>query len=364
MTDPERKFRVGIAAKTLDDLKRKTLEKFKLSAQLDIYFQTPDGTLIENNEYFQTLDPQTLLVWSREGERAQTDAELLYRTIREVNEEYLTAGEKVQEFFSEKMKNKVFKLAEVLRGIDRDRAKISAKDGHPEWFEGESDAWPAVVLHTNTKHEFTSNPLQFCARLNLFYRPLTPTLTFEFCTGTGLDTRAKTKEDYMFRRAQDRIRTYYYKTRDELLRSNGVPQTRTLALLDDLNCRLKNARFFGCYFDRSAPEGRICDGEGDFACQGRWDRDACLYGTAHRINPYTSREERIIFQTWNLDHQKERSRAVVPAIREALQVEDGSLDVKAIFGDLFTLKNLKFVHVVCHDKGAHFSKSAGPYLLY
>lgn len=137
VTDPERKFRVGIAAKNLDELKRKTIEKFKLTAPIAIVFQTPDGTLIENEEYFQTLDAQILLIWSKEGERAQTDAELLYKTIREVNEEYLSAGEKVQEFFTEKMKNKVFKLAEVLRSIDRDKAKISSKKEHPEWFEGE-----------------------------------------------------------------------------------------------------------------------------------------------------------------------------------------------------------------------------------
>lgn len=137
VTDAERKFRVGIAAKNLADLKRKTIAKFKLTPPIEIHFQTPDGTLIENEDYFQTLDAQSLLVWSKEGERAQTDAELLYKTIREVNEEYLLAGEKVQEFFTEKMKNKVFKLVEVLRSIDRDKAKLSNKNEHPEWFEGE-----------------------------------------------------------------------------------------------------------------------------------------------------------------------------------------------------------------------------------
>lgn len=154
VTDPERKFRVGIAAKSLEELKRKTIEKFKLSLPIEIQFQTPDGTLIENDDYFQTIDAQTLLVWSRQGERAQTDAELLYRTIREVNEEYLTAGEKVQEFFTEKMKNKVFKLAEVLRSIDRDKAKISSKEEHPEWFEGEFSLFYDFVFVSQNEHFF------------------------------------------------------------------------------------------------------------------------------------------------------------------------------------------------------------------
>lgn len=54
-----------------------------------------------------------------------------------MNEEYLKAGEKVQEFFTEKMKTKVFKLAEVLKGIDNEKTKLSNRAEHPEWFEGE-----------------------------------------------------------------------------------------------------------------------------------------------------------------------------------------------------------------------------------
>lgn len=139
VTDAERKVRVGIAARHFDDLKRKTVEKFKLNVTPNqLTFQTPDGTRVDSEEYFQTLEAQTLLIWTKEGERALTDAEILYKTIREVNEEYLTAGEKVQEFFTEKMKNKVFKLAEVLKGIDGDKSKISTKVEHPEWFEGKT----------------------------------------------------------------------------------------------------------------------------------------------------------------------------------------------------------------------------------
>ncbi|KAJ8949085.1 hypothetical protein NQ318_016989 [Aromia moschata] len=136
VTDAERKTRVGIAVKNFEELKKKTIDKFKLKfspGQID--FQMPDGTLILNEEYFQTLPPQTLLIWVRKGEKAETDAEILYKTIREVNDEYLTAGEKVQEFFTEKMKNKVLKLAEVLKGIDGEKARLSAKADHPEWFE-------------------------------------------------------------------------------------------------------------------------------------------------------------------------------------------------------------------------------------
>ncbi|CAH0564279.1 unnamed protein product [Brassicogethes aeneus] len=332
ITDSERKTRVGIAVKNYDDLKKKTIDKFKLKySPNQINFQTPDGTVIENDEYFQTLPAQTLLIWVKDGERADTDAEILYRTIREVNDEYLSAGEKVQEFFTEKMKNKVFKLAEVLRGIDGDKSKLSSKTEHPEWFE-------------------------------------------------GLDTLAKTKEEYMFRRAQDRIRTYYYKTKEELSKSkvnNTIPSHELERLLREMQTRLKLSKYQGHLFDRRRATGgdahlrSLCDAAGRFECQGRWDKLVCLYLPVHSINPYRSREERIVFQTWNLDHTKERSRAVIPAVRATLQEEggvikgrdDSSVDYKAIFNDLFTTNNLKFVHIVCHDKGAHTTKIAGPYLL-
>lgn len=182
----------------------------------------------------------------------------------------------------------------------------------------------------------------------------------------------------MFRRAQDRIRTYYYKTKDELVKSPDLSSLKVNGLLKQLQDMLKAVCYFGCYFDRRCGGPKIgdgllkslCDEKGNFECQGRWDKDKCLYNVGHEINPYKSKEDRIVFQTWNLDHSIERSRAVIPAIKKALREEDVKngknnleLDIKSIFSDLFTLNNLKFVHIVCHDKGAHFSKEAGPYLM-
>ncbi|XP_074027530.1 DNA fragmentation factor subunit beta-like [Leptinotarsa decemlineata] len=339
VTDADRKTRVGIAVKNFEELKKKTIDKFKLKfSPGQINFQTTDGTMVESEEYFQTLPPQTLLIWVKVGEKAATDAEILYKTIREVNDEYLSAGEKVQEFFTEKMKNKVLKLAEVLKGLDTEKGKLSARADHPEWFE-------------------------------------------------GLNTNSKTKEEYMFRRAQDRIRTYFYKTRDEL-RNKEIPQNEFRELFIELDAKLKLNKYHGCYFDRANAGNEdmrsICDSSGTFQCQGRWNKERCLYNPTHSINPYLSREARIIFQTWNLDHNKERSRAIIPAISEALCLtqnpsgigkvseciddeenikRDACIDVKSIYNDLFSLQNLKLVHIVCHDKGAHYSAKAGPYLL-
>ncbi|XP_076262543.1 DNA fragmentation factor-related protein 4 isoform X2 [Rhynchophorus ferrugineus] len=277
VTDAERKIRVGIAAKNIDELKKKTIEKFKLTYDpFQINFQMPDGTIVDSEPYFETLPAQSLLIWIKEGERAETDAEILYRTIREVNEEYLNAGEKVHEFFTEKMKNKVFKLAEVLKSIDTEKSKLSKKAEHPEWFE-------------------------------------------------GLDTRCNTKEEYMFRRAQDRIRTYYYKTKEELWRADNLSLKRLSVLLNELQSKLKLNKYHGHLFDRHTsvedPNVKpLCDEMGVFKCDGRWDKAECLYNPKHSINPYASKEGRIIFQTWNLDHQVERSRSIIPAICEALKL--------------------------------------------
>lgn len=262
----------------------------------------------------------------------------------------------------------------------------------------------------------------------------------------------------MSRRAQDRIRMYFYKTKDEL-KTNEIPlpQKQLQALILDLHNTLKMNKFHGYYFDRACAGNEnmksICDDRGTFICQGRWDKVNCLYQPAHSINPYVSREARIIFQTWNLDHNKERSRSIIPAILTALRVcgsinynsmcsvdrcdrnfhngdicrslngqqniihsenvligqnvilssnkkkgkivynnvfdcfnvkrttnpdqnsngsekvnslitsfENVQLDVKGIYDDLFTTSNLRLVHIICHDKGAHKSMKAGPYV--
>lgn len=225
---------------------------------------------------------------------------------------------------------------------------------------------------------------------------------------------------------------YYYKSKEELLKRNeiAISQKQLQTLLLDLHSRLKLNQFHGYYFDRARAGDKnmksICNASGAFRCQGRWDKNDCLYHPAHSINPYLSREARIVFQTWNLDHNKERSRSIIPAICTALRVcgtsrrdfdytdngrgrnvENGRvrrrlngqsvspsgqrvkilciedrnitegeeddydeidrknlrLDVQGIYDDLFTTANLKLVHIVCHDKGAHTSSKAGPYLV-
>ena len=68
-------------------------------------------------------------------------------------------------------------------------------------------------------------------------------------------------------------------------------------------------------------------------------------------------QARILFSTWNLDHQVERSRSVVPALVEAVRGRRRGAEVNTeyFYQLLFTRANLRLVHIVCHDKQEHTS---------
>ncbi|XP_013359649.1 PREDICTED: DNA fragmentation factor subunit beta isoform X6 [Chinchilla lanigera] len=74
-----------------------------------------------------------------------------------------------------------------------------------------------------------------------------------------------------------------------------------LRVLGSMCKKLKAAQYHGSYFDRGAEaSGRLCTPEGWFSCQGPFDLEDCV--SKHSINPYSNRESRILFSTWNLDH--------------------------------------------------------------
>lgn len=50
-------------------------------------------------------------------------------------------------------------------------------------------------------------------------------------------------------------------------------------------------------------EYSLCDSNGEFHCEGVWNYENCKYGDRHKINPYRSKEELVLFSTWNLDHK-------------------------------------------------------------
>lgn len=220
-----------------------------------------------------------------------------------------------------------------------------------------------------------------------------------------------TKEEIMKMKAKDRIKGYFYKTKDELTKSqiyrfNAKGRKIIDELLDDFFLFLNGVEYFECLFDRShkkkfikvskiedetdarafAKRRRIdadaklkvkesslfddclvslCNDLGFFNCHGSWTADKCTY--EHAINPYSSKESLILFQIFNLDHQVEISRSIFPSILKNVEAlcegksvqcdthkkECTELSTLTYFFEIFTVKNLKLVHIICHDKGSH-----------
>lgn len=394
VTDVNRIRKVGVACRSLQELKRKACAKLNVTndpAEINIYLL--DGSLIDEEEYFSTLKPQTTLILQKPGEKVLSDADLLYDTLRRVNIDFLIAGEKASEFLADNLKAKVAVLNNALNKDDSKTA-YSSREEHPDWFQ-------------------------------------------------GLETNCATKEAYLHRRCQDRIRGYLYKTIDQIKSSDVFskdPRARKQLLyaIAFFKMQLKEDHYFGYYFDRSRAkigslEGRderdssascydhcpcrlkwldestyfrlfgtigqhcddvdavkrrnernsggkgeeeekeaeetcpykirrtgkdtcvaLCDQTGEFKCYGVWNEEKCLYGDRHKINPYRSREELILFSTWNFDHKIERSRTLIPLLLKlATQGTANEMDLFEIYDNLFTMKNLRLVHIVCHDKGSH-----------
>lgn len=233
---------------------------------------------------------------------------------------------------------------------------------------------------------------------------------------SNIESRKATKEEIMRSKARDRIKGYFYKTKDELTKSriyqvNAAARKLVDDLLNDFFILLSGADFFECLFDRShekkqlAPKisdeidakafvkrrkvdedtklkikgSRIfekylvslCNDLGIFYCHGTWKAESCSY--EHKINPYASRESFILFQIFNLDHQVEISRSIFPSIvknieklclEKNLKCEEHGKEATNIstityFLEIFTVKNLKLVHIICHDKGSHLLDTNG-----
>ncbi|XP_011877660.1 PREDICTED: DNA fragmentation factor subunit beta [Vollenhovia emeryi] len=400
VTDVTRTRKIGIACRNLQDLKQKACLKLNVTndpGEINVFLL--DGSLIDE-EYFHTLAPQTTLILQKPGEKVLSDADILYDALRRVNIDFLTAGGRVTQFLTENLKAKVALLNKVLNK-DESKTALSTKEQHPEWFE-------------------------------------------------NLETNCMTKEAYMHRRCQDRIRAYLYKTIEQIKCSDAFmndskARQQLLSTIAFFKLQLKEDHYFGYYFDRSRAEtdsksdsdetdcGRcydhcpcnfarindetyldqrylrlsqsldtnttadsdeidetdarkflasekksakvasdeksescpyrvkprerqiaICDKKGEFRCEGRWNTDGCPYGDKHKINPYRSKEELALFSTWNLDHTIERSRTLIPKLLQLSRQDTiNEQDIYDCYDNLFTVKNLRLVHIVCHDKGSH-----------
>lgn len=286
--------------------------------------------------------------------------ELIIESFRQINHEILNARDLVHDFVTNNQNCDVFKAISLVQMEIEEKIALSTRLDDPDWFR-ESDA------------------------------------------------KLATKEDVMRRKAQDRIKGYFYKTKDELTkariyRSNADARRIVDDLLGDFFLFLNGVDYFSCLFDRShgvrfrpgkikdetdaanvKPKRRrvdsetkakihhsemfkkfqvaLCDELGRFDCHGIWNASNCNY--EHKINPYSTRESVVLFQIYNLDHQIEISRSIFPSIVKSIEAllignscdihkkKAENVSVLTYFKEIFTVGNLKLVHIVCHDKGTH-----------
>ncbi|XP_072932212.1 DNA fragmentation factor subunit beta [Epargyreus clarus] len=333
VTDVRREKKIGVAAENLQELIDKSCRKlgFNVSSSECRLFVAEDGTQVDDDDYLNTLPPQTLFILLKDKEQMVTDFDYYYNVIRSTKKDYIDTGLAAKEFLDTNFKEKFKVFQKYIAAADDARTMLSERTQDPDWFD-------------------------------------------------GLEPSEKTKEQSMSKRVKDRMRGYYYKTKSALQSSELYVHSKSgrgkklidqflLDLRKLLECRKYNEGYFNRKADRKL---RLCKPSGEFECGGLWNTDKCVYVSEHVINPYRSREERIIFQTWNLDHRIELSRSIIPKILQAINAlsnsditcvscekisRQGAIDADRYFLQIFTKDNLKLVHIVCHYKGKHDAES-------
>ncbi|XP_033898899.3 DNA fragmentation factor subunit beta-like isoform X2 [Acipenser ruthenus] len=166
-----------------------------------------------------------------------------------------------------------------------------------------------------------------------------------------IDSRFKTKSDYMKYNCASRVRGYLKEVKDYTGVSPKV-QGEYQRIVATMVEQLKTVKYNGCYFDRREKDDSLCTQEGWFSCQSAFDAEKCP--SFHSINPYGNRESRILFSTWNLDHRIEKKRAIIPTLAKAVENRNGrEINWEYFYSLLFTRENLKLVHIACHEKTCH-----------
>lgn len=307
--DVERKVgRVGITATSLKDLKKKVSLKWKIDGNLRIVLEE-DGTEVEDEEYFATLPEESVFVVLKPGEYWDGYITYLQLATKKILDN-ISAGKdivaQVQSIFGDKNSTEMVAVLDYIKALDVNIEAETVMDD-PDWFDG---------------------------------------ITGNF----------KTKEQAMKKSAKGRVRGYLNHSKDFINNSDVDTASRKalLILLDVFRQELKNNRYFEDYFARSASSSaRMCDESGWFTCGGRYSEDECEQ--MHRINPYGTKDARILFKTWNLDHRIEKSREILPGLVKAVQEcpETKEVNWSYFFDLLFTRTNLKIVDVRCHVLSSH-----------
>ncbi|XP_033642592.1 DNA fragmentation factor subunit beta-like [Asterias rubens] len=310
--EPER---YGIAASTLNEVIDKGCTKLKIQKLGAQVYLELDGTLVEDEDYFHLLVPDTVLVLCERGKTWKCDPISLPVLIQQILDRLSrTNYQKEVDHILSTSPSEIKRL--LVEFTTSQKGNINAEDRNedPAWFG-------------------------------------------------GMDQRYKTKSQVMFDKAKDRVRGYFTKTKDTLKLSKENFSQASLVhyelVLKELRDTLKANKYHGFYFERNCKhEDRLCDENGWFQCEGRYNLDEC--SDAHLINPYSTKDNLTFFSSWNLDHVIEKQREVIPRLGDAIQncPINKQVNVKYFYELLFTRQNLKLVDIRCHDKGIHHGRVA------
>lgn len=304
--DVNRKKRTGIVADSLADLKQKGKKKLAMTTDCRVCLE--DGTEVEDDDYFNTLPLQTVFVFVRPEETWEGYVTVLKHTTEKIFRAMSQRDviiEQIYDLIDRSESNEMFSvMVEFVNRLD-DNIHAEKRSEDETWFDGLSQSF-------------------------------------------------NTKEDVMRNAAKSRVRKYFCNAKESFEKASKRAQTILSKTLAQFQGELKKQQYYGDYFARSASqELRLCCEDGWFSCEGPYNEENCV--KLHKINPYGSKENRVLFSTWNLDHVIEKSRQIFPAmIRAAEECPKGSqLNWKYFFNLLFTRENLKLVHIGCHVKGEH-----------
>ncbi|XP_052819627.1 DNA fragmentation factor subunit beta-like [Mya arenaria] len=306
--DVKRGKRVGVTAKTFQELVNKGCEKLELDPKTITIVLEDDGTLVDSNTFFQKLPAQTVLVFLKPGETWGGAGALIHDALSQLYN----------------MSRKT-EIADQIKDL-------LAGEGSPEKMHIISQY--LEMLQTDPEPEFRYEDEDW----------------FE-----GLNKKYKTKQEVMKNSAQTRIRSYFNTAKEQIEKESKDSEAREMLseTLEQMMNRLKKNDYHGAYFDRTAKSGdRMCDKKGWFQCEGPFDSERCE--SFHTINPYASRGYRQLFGLWNLDHVIEKSREILPTLLQASKErkKHEQINWEHVYKLLFTRANLKLVQVGCHKKAA------------
>ncbi|XP_074236063.1 DNA fragmentation factor subunit beta isoform X2 [Saimiri boliviensis] len=252
-----RKF--GVAGRSCREVLRKGCLRFQLPERGSRLCLYEDGTEL-TEDYFPSIPDDTELVLLTSGQAWQGYVSDIRRFLSAFHEPHAGLIQAAQQLLcDEQAPQRQRLLADLLHNVSQNiAAETRAED--PPWFE-------------------------------------------------GLESRFQSKSGYLRYSCESRIRSYLREVSSYPSMVGVEAQEEFLRVLDSMCQKLRSVQYNGSYFDRGAKGGsRLCTPEGWFSCQGPFDMDSCL--SRHSINPYSNRESRILFGTWNLDHMMECSDTI------------------------------------------------------